>query len=79
MLECVLPVYNAFGLQKDSTLKTLFDAEIQNLLESGLIEYHRSQYQFSKKFTENVYLAAKRSTFVEPLSLNDLQGHSICY
>jgi len=53
-------------------LQFFFDYEIQKLLESGLIEYHRSK--FAKKSIEIKNSAAKRNTSVEPLSLNDLQG-----
>ncbi len=73
MLECILPSFNAFGLPKNSPLKPYFDHEIQKLLESGIIEFHRSQ--FVKKPTENLKQGSDKSTnAIKPLSLNDLQG-----
>ncbi len=72
MSECVLPGLNAFGLKKDSHLRPAFNYELQRLLESGLIEYHRSE--FAKKSTKNGNQASKTAALVDPLSLNDLQG-----
>jgi len=73
MLECVLPALNAFGLQKNSPLQTYFDREIQELLEYGFIEFHRSE--FGKRPNDNgVRTTENKDAVVEPLSLNDLQG-----
>ena len=72
-MKYVLPASNAFGLQKNSPLQTYFDREIQELLEYGFIEFHRSE--FGKRPNDNgVRTTENKDAVVEPLSLNDLQG-----
>ena len=44
MTEPLFPTRSCFGLQKDSPLKSHLDRVIQRLIESGLIDYQRSQF-----------------------------------
>ena len=67
--ECLLPTLSALGLQKNSPLKTHFDQNIQDFIETGLIKYHLDK--FSTQKTLNV-----KESEIENLlfTLNDLQG-----
>ncbi|KAI9559846.1 hypothetical protein GHT06_013853 [Daphnia sinensis] len=67
--ENLVPAWVAFGLQKNSQLKPYFDKEIQRLIESGLVEHHRTT--FAKKLDKwNPKKANDRISF----SLDSLQG-----
>jgi len=71
MMDCVLPAFVTFGLQKNSPLQSYMDYAIQKLLESGFIGFHRSE--FAKKSTEKLNQSLNRNDIIESLSLNDLQ------
>jgi hypothetical protein len=67
--ENIMPAWVAFGLQKNSELKPYFDKGIQRLVESGLIDYHKTK--FAKKIANwNPKKANDRISF----SLDSLQG-----
>lgn len=68
MLECVLPALIAFGLQKNSPLKNDMDYETQRLIESGIIQHHRSE------FARQMNPTTKVNDGIEPLALDHLQG-----
>lgn len=69
MRECVFSMRAALGLQKNSPLKPYFDNEIEQLIEAGLIQYHRNR--FAKK--QNPW-NPKASKELVPFSLNSQQG-----
>ncbi|XP_032793704.2 probable glutamate receptor [Daphnia magna] len=67
--ENLVPAWVAFGLQKNSQLKPYFDKEIQRLIESGLVEHHRTT--FAKRLVKwNPKKASDRISF----TLDSLQG-----
>ena len=67
--DTIMPARVAFGLQKNSQLKPYFDKGIQRLIESGLIDHHKTT--FAKKLDKwNPKKADDRISF----SLDSLQG-----
>lgn len=70
MKECIFSMRAALGLQKESPLKPYFDREIQQLIESGLIEYHRTR--FARKDVD--WKPKTASKDLVSFSLDSLQG-----
>lgn len=74
MQECLLPLWTAFGLGKNSQIKELIDEKLMLFVEFGFVDYHRSQY--AKKLKE---WNPKSNRNLFAFNLNSLQGAFYIY
>jgi hypothetical protein len=70
MRDSIMPSGVALGLQKNSQLKKYVDKEIQRLIETGLVDYHR--LQFAKNMDK--WNPRTNNNNLISFSLDNLQG-----
>ena len=73
MRECLFPTLSSFGLQKNSALKPYFDRGVLRMIETGLVQYHRSKFVKDLR-DESMSTKSAASKELISFSLHNLQG-----